>query len=124
MTAAAMARPTRTLLERIEGDVDDELDEAASAEIVELDGDVVRFTHPLLASVHYAGASTRRRRSAHARIAAAVDDIEERARHLALAAVCGPDEEVAVVLDEAVAVARRRGALRARPPGSPRTPWR
>ena len=30
MTAAALARPTRTLLERIEGDVDDELDEAAT----------------------------------------------------------------------------------------------
>ena len=110
MTAAALGRPTRTLLERIEGDVDDELDEAASAEILEVDGDVVRFTHPLLASVHYAAASLGRRRSVHARIAEAVGDVEERARHLARA-VCGPDEDVAAVLDQAVDVARRRGAL-------------
>ena len=69
LTAAALSRPTRTLLEQIEGDVDDELDEAATAEIVELDGDLVRFTHPLLASVHYTAASPARRRAVHARIA-------------------------------------------------------
>ena len=110
LTAAALSRPTRMLLERIEGDVDDELDEAAAAEIVELNGDLVRFTHPLLASVHYTAASPARRRAVHARIAGCGLEIEERARHLALA-TREPDDDVAAVLDEAVAVARRRAAL-------------
>jgi DNA-binding CsgD family transcriptional regulator len=110
LTAAALSRPTRTLLEQIEGDVDDELVEAATAEIVEFDGDVVRFTHPLLASVHYASASPARRRSVHARIAGSGLDIEERARHLALAAQ-GPDDDVAALLDDAIAAARQRAAL-------------
>ena len=120
MTAAALARPTRTLLERIEGDVDDELDEAETAEIVELDGDAVRFTHPLLAAVHYAAASPGRRRTVHARIAGVVSDIEERARHLAHA-VCEPDEDVAIVVDEAVDV-RGGGGRSGRPQSLPWTP--
>ena len=110
LTAAALSRPTRMLLERIEGDVDDELDEAAAAEIVELNGDLVRFTHPLLASVHYTAASPARRRAVHARIAGCGLEIEERARHLALA-TREPDDDVAAVLDDAVTVARRRAAL-------------
>jgi DNA-binding NarL/FixJ family response regulator len=110
LTAAALSRPTRTLLEHIQGDVDDELDEAATAEIIEFDGDVVRFTHPLLASVHYTAASPASRRAVHARIAGSGVDIEERARHVALA-TREPDDNVAEVLDDAVAVARGRGAL-------------
>jgi len=110
LTTAALSRPTRTLLEQVEGDVDVELHEAATAEIVEFDGDVVRFTHPLLASVHYSAASPARRRAVHARIAGSGVDIEERARHLALA-TREPDDDVAAVLDEAVIVARGRAAL-------------
>jgi DNA-binding CsgD family transcriptional regulator len=110
LTAAALSRPTRTLLDQIEGDVDDELDEAATAEIIELDGDVVRFAHPLLASVHYTAASPARRRAVHARIAGSGLDVEERARHLALATQ-EPNDDVAAVLDAAVVVARQRAAL-------------
>ena len=110
LVAATLARPTRALLEDVCGEVDAALDEGSAAEIVETNAEVVRFSHPLLASVHYAAASLRSRRAVHCRIAGVGVDVEERARHLALAAA-GPDEDVAKVLDEAVRIARGRGAL-------------
>ncbi len=69
----------------------------------------MRFTHPLLGSVVYSEASAGKRRGVHARLAAATEDLEERARHLALAAT-GPDPEVAAALDEAARRARFRGS--------------
>jgi tetratricopeptide (TPR) repeat protein len=110
LAAAALARPTRSILERVFDDVDDPLGEAAAASVVEIDADAVRFSHPLLASIHYDTCPRHARRAMHGRLAAAVDDLEERARHLALAADA-PDEDVARTLDEAAARARRRGAL-------------
>ena len=77
--------------------------------MIEVDDETVRFTHPLLASTVYADASSEERRSAHRRLARAVVDDEERARHLALAAR-GPDEEVAAALDLAASTAFARGA--------------
>src|SRR4029453_19128684 len=58
------------------------------------------FTHPLLGSTVYAEATTHARRSVHRRLAELVDDPEERARHLALAA-SGPHIRVARALEEA-----------------------
>ena len=49
------------------------------------------------------------KRALHARLAALVDEPEERARHLALAADA-PDEDVAAALDDAARRARARGA--------------
>jgi DNA-binding CsgD family transcriptional regulator len=69
----------------------------------------VFFVHPLYASAVYRAASSDRRRSEHERLAALVEDPEERARHLALAAD-GPDNRVAEALSEAAAVAAARGA--------------
>ena len=86
LVTAMVARPTRALLEHICGDVESAVQEASAAVIVETDGEVVRFTHPLLASVHYAAASVAARRVLHRRIADVVPDLEERARHLASAA--------------------------------------
>ncbi len=72
-------------------------------------GNGIRFSHPLLASVHYQAASPGHRRTLHRRLAHAVVDVEERARHLALATTA-PDREVAAALDLAAARARARGA--------------
>ncbi len=110
LVAAALAWPTRELLEQVVTGADAALAEAEAAEIVEEGPGVIRFTHPLLASVHYTSASTSTRRLVHARLATADLDVEERARHLALAAT-GPSEDVAAKLDDAIRVARGRGAI-------------
>ena len=85
------------------------LAEAVDAGVLEVDGDRVRFAHPLLASVLYANATAAERRRLHERLAAVLEDPEERAGHLALAAQ-GPDGAVAAELDEAAQKARARGA--------------
>jgi DNA-binding CsgD family transcriptional regulator len=109
---AALAQPT---FERVEaaaaaaGLGAEGLSQAVAAGIVEVDDERVRFTHPLLGSIIYSEASPARRRALHARLALATDEVEERARHLALAAT-GPDANVAAALDEAALKAFRRGA--------------
>jgi DNA-binding CsgD family transcriptional regulator len=112
LLAAALARPTVETLTAAHGDpaaVFDGLEWATRAGVIELDEHRVRFSHPLLASVCYDQAPPWQRRDAHARLATAVSDSEERARHLALAAV-GPDPGVAAALDEAAPQALARGA--------------
>ena len=77
--------------------------------MLEVDGERLRFAHSLLASVLYANATAAERRRLHARLATVLDDPEERAGHLALAAE-RPDATVAAELDEAAQRARARGA--------------
>lgn len=89
--------------------VEEDINRASRAGIVEIEADQVRFAHPLLAAVCYATASAEQRRAVHRRLAGVVADIEEQARHLALAAT-GPDAAVAASLDEAARWARARGA--------------
>lgn len=103
LRAAAASRPTTAIVE------EDALVPAELAGIVRVEGTRVEFTHPLLASTVYSSARPRARRAVHAELAEAVEDVEERARHLALAAT-GPDERVAELLDAAAALARSRGA--------------
>jgi DNA-binding CsgD family transcriptional regulator len=111
LTAAALSQPTLDLLERATSKrAVDDIRAATEAGVLELDGTQVRFTHPLLASIHYESAPPSRRRKVHGRLAHVATDGEERARHLALAAD-GPDEEVAAALAAAVAVAEARGAV-------------
>jgi DNA-binding CsgD family transcriptional regulator len=111
LVASALTRPTLTVLEEAAGDgAAEAVEQAVEAGVVELEGDRIRFTHPLLASIHFATASSARRRALHGQLANVVSDPEERARHLALA-IEGPDEEVAAALEAAAARARRRGAL-------------
>jgi DNA-binding CsgD family transcriptional regulator len=107
---AALGHPTLELLQRAyAGAIEEPLDAAVAAgAVVEEDGRV-RFTHPLLASAVYAEAGSVRRQELHRTAAAALDNVEERARHLALAATV-PDEEVAVLLDRAAERASGRGA--------------
>ena len=89
--------------------VDDRLGPAIEHGVVEVVGDRLRFTHPLLASAVYQKIPPARRRELHARLATIVRDPEERARHLALS-VEGPDVAVAVALEEAALLATSRGA--------------
>lgn len=89
------------------------LESAVEADVVRIENDGrVVFTHPLFASAVYDAATPTRRRKLHKVLADAVDDADQRARHLALAAA-GPDETVAAALDEACEQARRRGAIEA-----------
>jgi DNA-binding CsgD family transcriptional regulator len=102
--AAALSEPRVELVER-EGDLQPALD----AGLARIDREVVRFTHPLLASAAYLLLTPNRQRELHNRLAAVVEDVEQRARHLALAHP-GPDESVAVVLEAAAERALARGA--------------
>ncbi len=90
-------------------DVRRRLDPAVQSGVVEVVGDRVRFTHPLLASAVYQTIPLAQRRELHARLATIVRDPEERARHLALS-VDGPDVVVAAALEEAAQLAFSRGA--------------
>ena len=117
--AAALLRPTVELIDAVRGSCDSAaaIEAAAAAGIVELDGDRVRFAHPLLASITYAQIPPGQRLALHARLAEFVKDPEERGRHLALGAE-HPDAAVAAALDEAARRARARGA-----PGSAAELW-
>ena len=85
------------------------LAEAEDAGVVTLDGDRIRFVHPLLASGVYGSLSSTRRRQLHRRLARLTDDTEECARHLALSET-KPDEGTAERLEAAGRHAALRGA--------------
>ncbi len=108
---AAMAHPTvASLLGLGDGDATrSALDEALAAGVVECEGDRIRFVHPLLASVPYAGLTPDARRRLHLRLAAAVTDSEEHARHAALGSD-QPNEVIAAALEQAALRAGRRGS--------------
>ena len=112
LAAAAHAHPTVAVAEAAsEIDRDVGLRPALDARIVELDGDRIRFAHPLLAAGAYETTETARRAKVHARLAELLDDPEARAWQLA-ASVGAPDEVVADALEKAARHARGRGALR------------
>ena len=108
---AALADPTATLVEAVCGGarLDAGLAEALEARILELEGDRLRFTHPLLRSAVTARQTPARRRSLHARLADAVPSAEERTRHLGRA-TAEPDNHVASLLEEAARTSQARGA--------------
>ena len=112
LAASALSMPTRALVEsaiRADGGDVEALDRAIETGIIGVDGDRLRFAHPLLRAAAYDAASPRQRRAIHARLAEVVHEPEERARHLALASG-GPDIDVATELDAAATVAHGRGA--------------
>jgi ATP/maltotriose-dependent transcriptional regulator MalT len=108
--ASALAEPAVDVLESAYGRhrVTSALDEASRAHVIEPDAERVRFTHPLLTSACYRAAPLRDRQLMHRRLAAIVEEPEERARQLARS-VDGEDEEVALVLEEAARDASLRG---------------
>ena len=89
--------------------VEQDLDRAVTAGIIQTEYDRIRFTHPLLAAVHYGAAPAGQRRRLHRRLASLVTDGEERAWHLANGTT-GKDPEVAAALEQAAMSARSRGA--------------
>ncbi|MFL5887090.1 MAG: BTAD domain-containing putative transcriptional regulator [Thermoleophilaceae bacterium] len=104
LKASALAQPTAALVDAAA------LAPAVRGGIVSVDLEGrVAFSHPLFAGAIQAAASPERRRRLHGELAELVTDVEERARHLCLAAD-GPDEDVAAILDEAADLAHRRGA--------------
>jgi DNA-binding CsgD family transcriptional regulator len=108
LTVAAVANPTLDLLTRTIGDDAPALVERAVAQgVLTRSGRRVRFTHPLLAEGTLARAPATRRRAMHRRLSGVVTDVEDRARHLALAEL--PDEALPA-LDEAARRTRARGA--------------
>ncbi|OBI76550.1 LuxR family transcriptional regulator [Mycobacterium sp. E740] len=85
------------------------LEDAENRSIVEISGNRVHFTHPLVAHGVYVGADGPRRRRMHRKLAAVVREPEVKARHLALASTRN-DPEILKALDEAADAARARGA--------------
>jgi DNA-binding CsgD family transcriptional regulator len=104
LRASALARPT---VANVDPDALAPAEEAGIAR-VRPDGSV-ELTHPLFAAAVYAGAAQASRRRVHAELAEAVTDVEEKARHLALA-TDGPDERLATLLHAAAEHAYERGA--------------
>ncbi len=116
LLVAALARPTVELVAATYGERERvlvALEIAAREAVIELDDSQVRFAHPLLASICYERAPVWKRRAVHGALAGVVSDVEERARHLALA-TDGPDASVAAQLELAAEQAAGRGA----PPAS------
>jgi DNA-binding CsgD family transcriptional regulator len=112
LAASAHAHPTIALTESASGVTREAgLAPALEARLVDLDGDRIRFTHPLLAAGAYETGDPLRRHEIHERLAELLDDPEARAWQLA-ACVTKPDGEVADTLVAAAEHARARGALR------------
>ena len=113
LAAACLAEPTISLVsEAIGTDADQLVDILAAAEeeaIIEIEGDRLRFVHPLLAAGVYADAAPGPRRKMHRRLGQIVDQPELRARHLALSAT-SLDQQSLEALDTAAESARSRGA--------------
>jgi DNA-binding CsgD family transcriptional regulator len=112
LITACLARPAVGLVHEVVGDAeraDGGLAEAEGAGIIAIEANRIRFTHPLLRSVVHGSTGATKRRLLHRRLSEVVTDVEERARHLALAAK-GPDEDTADVLEQAAPAAAQRGA--------------
>ena len=113
LAAACLADPTISLVSTAIGtDADRLVDILAEAEeqaVVGIDGNRLRFTHPLLAAGVYTDATPAQRRMMHRRLGEIVDQPELRARHFALSAT-SPDPLTLEALDTAAESARTRGA--------------
>ncbi|WP_052956913.1 AAA family ATPase [Mycolicibacter heraklionensis] len=138
---ASLGELTYSRISRIEGDVDDALlaiassadptirvvsqviglapqhllemlDTAEMQQIITIEGNRIRFTHPLLAHAVHMGATPPARRRMHRRLAEVITQPELHARHLALADPVG-EPETLNALDDAAEIARGRGAAAA-----------
>jgi SAM-dependent methyltransferase len=122
---AASANPRERLIRAAHDDGESwtAIDHAVDAALIEREGGILRFTHPLLRNVLYSEMTLRERRQAHRRLGAATDDVEERAWHLALGAD-QPDQKIAGMLDSAAEHAALRGAQGASRPADTGSPVR
>src|SRR5256714_8721884 len=104
-----MARPTVSLLEAALGrDPTSVLAPARETDVIDAGQREVRFTHPLLAAGVLDLSPADRLREIHRRLAAILDDSEERARHLALS-TDPPDAAIAAALEESARGTDARG---------------
>lgn len=85
------------------------LEVAETQGIIEISGNRVHFTHPLLARGCYDDATPAQRRAMHRRLAELVTEPELRARHLAMSDTTG-EPQTLEALDTAAHIARLRGA--------------
>jgi DNA-binding CsgD family transcriptional regulator len=113
LAAACVAAPTVGLVADVLEVTPDQvvtiLGDAEERSVIGIDGDQLRFTHPVLAHGIHAAAPASQRRTIHRRLAELVDEPEVKARHLALSAT-GPDPDTLSALDKGAAIARSRGA--------------
>jgi len=112
LAVAALSDPTVELVEAgspTPEEAYEHLLAAVGADVVEMERDRVRFTHPLLAEALLATTGPRGRHTLHRRLADVVPTTEERALHLALGTERA-DAEVAAFLEEAASEARNQGA--------------
>jgi DNA-binding CsgD family transcriptional regulator len=110
LAGAALGHPREeTIRVALGRAVVDDLEPAEVQQIASLERGTIVFAHPLFAGAIYQSASSAERRAMHRRLADALEDSEERARQLALAAD-GPDEEAAAVVHAAAAQAVARAA--------------
>jgi DNA-binding CsgD family transcriptional regulator len=107
---AGLAAPTVALIAAVLGEsARAGLDAAVDAGVLLVEEGRLRFSHPLLGVAASARVAPSARRALHGRLAAALTDPEERARHLVLAAD-GPDAAVAAAVEQGAGRARARGA--------------
>jgi DNA-binding CsgD family transcriptional regulator len=110
--AAAMPDPAVDALRRAVGvspkQMLERLAKAEATGVIAVEGERIRFAHPLYASSISAMASAEERRRSHRRLASLATDLEQRARHLALC-TDEPDSEVARTVAAAAGEVRRRG---------------
>jgi DNA-binding CsgD family transcriptional regulator len=113
LAAASVADPTVELLAQVTGVTAERavalLGDAEAKGVIGIEGNVVRFAHPLLARSVYTDASPAARRAMHRSLAETVMLPELKARHMALAA-SSADPETLKALDAAADTARARGA--------------
>lgn len=113
LAAASVGTATVDLLaavtDRSPAEVVELLEEPEDGGVVVIEGNRVRFTHPLLARGVHDVAGPARQRAMHARLAEVIDDPELRTRHRALSGEPA-DATTLDALDDAAAAARTRGA--------------
>jgi len=109
VATAVASEPPLQLLEHLVGVAWKRLLPTIDEGVLKLDGNRIRFTHPLLAAAVMSRSDPQRRRELHRMLAYTVTDPEDRARHLANA-ITDPDADIARELEVAAARARARGA--------------
>jgi DNA-binding CsgD family transcriptional regulator len=107
--ASALAHPRVSTIERVmSAGARPAIDRAVEADVVEIEDDQIRFRHPLLRATVYELTPPDARRRIHLGLAGAVDDVEERGRHLALG-TAAPDAVIAAQVEAAADLAFARG---------------
>ncbi len=89
----------------------DDVERAVEAALVDVDGMVLRFRHPLIRSAVRQSAGLEQRRRMHEALADALESDPDRQVWHRAALASGTNEQLARELEEAAARARRRGAL-------------